>query len=72
MEHQAGEGEEGEAGHGFGQPHVVARQVAEAGDPGEGALHHPPPRQQVERSPAKRGTSDDTLAAIELMFYRWA
>ena len=48
MEHQAGERQEGRPCHSFGQALVVARQTAEAGQPGETTLDHPAFGQQHE------------------------
>ena len=47
-EHEAGEGDEVEAGQRLGQALVVADEPAAAGRPGEGTLDHPPARQQDE------------------------
>ena len=39
LEHEAGEGDEVQAGDGLGQSLVVAHEASEAGGPGEGALN---------------------------------
>ena len=41
MEHEAGEGQEVQAGQHGGQPLVVTSEAAEAGGPGEVALNDP-------------------------------
>ncbi len=48
VEHQAREGDEVQASHGFGQPRIVLHQPMEECRPREAALDHPPPRKQHE------------------------
>lgn len=48
MEHQAGEGHKTQPRYRFRQAFVILGEPAEARRLGEGALHHPPPRQQHE------------------------
>lgn len=53
MEHEAGEGDEVQPGHGGGQP-FVAGQAAEARHPAEAALDHPAAGQQHEAAFGRR------------------
>jgi len=70
VKHEAGEGDETQAGHRFGQALVVLGQPAEARCPGEVALHHPPPGQQHEplllrRQPHRRQLDAAGLRSLE-------
>ncbi len=46
MKHEASEDHQMKASQRSGKPLIIAHQPSEAGGPGKGALHHPPPRQQ--------------------------
>ena len=48
----------------FGEPFVVADGAAELGDPGEGALDHPPARQHLEGVQVI-GSPDDFQGQLE-------
>ena len=57
-EHEAGEGDEVQAGQGPGQPLVIAGEPAEAHGPGKAAFHGPPAEQEG-KPPLRLGMFED-------------